>query len=95
LTTQPNALVLPNQAVQSGQDGTFVYVVKQDRTVEARPVTTGARVEQDLVIDKGVEDGETVVTEGQLRLAPGSRVQYGGRGGPGGDKQGRGRGNST
>jgi multidrug efflux system membrane fusion protein len=105
LTMQANALVLPNQAVQNGQDGTFVYVVKDDRTVDARPVVTGARVDQDLVIDKGLEEGETVVTEGQLRLAPGSRVAFGrgGRGtgggegfGPGGDKQGRGRGkNST
>lgn len=86
LTTQPNALVVPNQAVQSGQDGTFVYVVKEDRSVEARPVTTGARVGEDLVIQKGLEDGEMVVTEGQLRLAPGTRVQMrdGRQGGPGG-----------
>lgn len=75
LTTQPHAVIVPNQAVQSGQDGPFVYVVKDDRTVEFRPVVTGARVNQDLVIEKGVHPGETVVTEGQLRLAPGSRVQ--------------------
>ena len=75
LRTQPNALVLPNQAVQTGQEGQFVYVVKQDKTVEFRPVVTGARVDQDLVIEKGVRPGETVVTEGQLRLAPGARVQ--------------------
>ena len=75
-TTRPHALVVPNQAVQSGQDGSFVYVVDDDRTVAARPVTvTGPRVDQDLVIEKGLEDGDTVVTEGQLRLAPGSRVQ--------------------
>lgn len=87
LTTQPNALTVPNQAVQTGQDGPFVYVVKQDRTVEVRPVVPGARVNEDLVIDKGLELGETVVTEGQLRLAPGSKVQMkDGRGG------GRGRG---
>ncbi len=97
LTTRPNALVVPNQAVQSGQDGTFVYVVNtEDRSVQARPVVTGPRVDQDFVIDKGLEEGETVVTEGQLRLAPGSRVQYGGRGeGPGNNKQGRGRGKSS
>ena len=89
LTMRPNALVLPNQAVQSGQDGTFVYVVKEDRTVEARPVVTGPRVDQDFVIDKGVEEGETVVTEGQLRLAPGSRVQFGGGRGSGGEKSGK------
>lgn len=75
LTTRPHATVVPNQAVQTGQDGQFVYVVKQDRTVEMRPVVTGARVDQELVIDRGLEPGETVVTEGQLRLTPGSRVQ--------------------
>ena len=75
LTTRSNALVVPNQAVQSGQEGTFVYVVKDDRTVDTRNVVTGPRVDQDLVIEKGLEEGDTVVTEGQLRLAPGSRVQ--------------------
>ena len=88
LTTQPNALVVPNQAVQSGQNGQFVYVVKEDRTVEVRPVSTGARVDQDLVIENGLDAGETVVTEGQLRLAPGSRVQLR----DSRDKQGQGRG---
>ncbi len=74
LTTQANALVLPNQAVQTGQDGQFVYVIKPDRTVEFRPVTTGARVDQQLVVQKGLQAGESVVLEGQLRLSPGSRV---------------------
>src|SRR6266404_1176677 len=90
LTTQNNALVVPNQAVQTGQDGQFVYVVKPDKTVEMRPVVTGNRVDQELVIDRGLALGETIVTEGQLRLAPGSRVQLpgdrkrpdGGRKGP-------------
>jgi len=75
LTTRPHATVVPNQAVQTGQDGQFVYVVKQDHTVEMRPVVTGTRVDQELVIDRGLEPGETVVTEGQLRLTPGSHVQ--------------------
>ena len=92
LRIQPNALVLPNQAVQTGQEGQFVYIVKQDKTVEFRPVVTGARVDQDLVIEKGVRPGETVVTEGQLRLAPGTRVQLPGDrsrpGGPGGPRGG-------
>jgi multidrug efflux system membrane fusion protein len=74
LTTQANAVVAPSQAVQNGQNGSFVYVVKADRTVESRPVITGARVDQDMVIDQGLQPGETVVTEGQLRLAQGSRV---------------------
>ena len=84
LTTQPNAIVVPNQAIQTGQDGSFVYVVKSDRTVESRPVKTGVRVDQDMVVNEGLETGETVVTEGQLRLAPGSRVVIrDGRGAPG------------
>jgi multidrug efflux system membrane fusion protein len=86
MSIQQNALVVPNQAVQTGQDGTYVYVVAEDRTVEMRPVKTGLRVDQDLVIDKGVQAGETIVTEGQLRLAPGSRVQMGGAGGFGGGR---------
>ena len=53
LTTQQNAVTVPNEAVQAGQNGQFVYVVKPDRTVDARPVTTGQRVDQDLVIQSG------------------------------------------
>ena len=74
LTLQPNALVVPSAALQTGQDGTYIYVVKDDMTVEMRPVTAGLRVNDILVIDKGLKEGETVVTEGQLRLAPGSKV---------------------
>ncbi|HEV2201356.1 MAG TPA: efflux RND transporter periplasmic adaptor subunit [Bryobacteraceae bacterium] len=85
LTLQPNALVVPSPALQTGQDGTYVYVVKEDMTVEMRPVTAGLRVNDILVLDKGVREGETVVIEGQLRLAPGSRVHIqGGSGGEGG-----------
>jgi len=94
LTTQPNAIVVPNEAVQTGQSGSFIYVVKEDRTVESRPITTGARVDQDMVVESGLEAGETVVTEGQLRLAPGSRVVVrdanGGGGRRGGGKKGGG-----
>jgi multidrug efflux system membrane fusion protein len=91
LTTQQNAVVVPNEAIQTGQNGSYVYVVKEDRTVESRPVTTGARVDQDMVVDSGLEPGEAVVTEGQLRLAPGSKVivrdgREGGRGGKRGPK---------
>jgi multidrug efflux system membrane fusion protein len=75
LTTHTNALVVPNQAVQAGQEGVYVYVVKPDRSVESRPVETGSRVDQDIVIKSGLQAGETVVTEGHLLLAPGMRVQ--------------------
>lgn len=77
LATQVNALVVPNQAVQTGQNGQFVYVVKADQTVDPRPVVTGARVDQDLVVNKGLAAGEMIVLEGQLRLAPGMKVRYG------------------
>jgi multidrug efflux system membrane fusion protein len=88
LTTHMNALVVPNQAVQTGQDGEFVFVVKDDRTVESRPVTSSVRVDQDLVVEKGLEFGETVVTEGQLRLSPGVRVTTGERNRKGTGKKG-------
>jgi membrane fusion protein, multidrug efflux system len=96
LAMLPHAMVLPSQAVQTGQDGQYVFVVKADSTVEQRPVTSGQRVDQDVVIEKGVRAGEAVVTEGQLRLEPGSRVttdlnSAGGGGGRGGRGQGRGR----
>lgn len=94
LSIQPNALVVPNQVVQTGQDGTYVFVVKADRTVESRPVVAGARVDQDLVIEKGLDVGETVVLEGQLRLAPGSRVQLPGEGRGGFGSQGGGSGDA-
>jgi len=91
LTTQKNAVVVPNEAVQTGQNGSFVYVVKADKTVESRVVTPGARVEQDMVVN-GLELGEVVVTEGQLRLAPGSKVSIKDAGGRGGGGRGRSRG---
>jgi len=75
LTTHANAIVVPNQAVQAGQDGVYVYVVKPDRSVESRAVVTGSRLGQDVVIESGLQAGETIVTEGHLRLAPGMRVQ--------------------
>ncbi|HEY3841502.1 MAG TPA: efflux RND transporter periplasmic adaptor subunit [Bryobacteraceae bacterium] len=79
LATQANAMVVPNQAVQTGQNGPFVYVVKDDQTVEPRPVVTGARVDQDLVVNKGLAVGEMIVLEGQLRLAPGMKVKWDGQ----------------
>ena len=75
LTMRNNAVVVPNQAVQTGQDGTYVYVVGEDRAVTVVPVKTGPRIDQDMVIEAGLKGGETVVTEGQLRLQPGSKVQ--------------------
>ena len=75
LTTRHDAVVIPNVAVQVGQTGQFVYVVKPDMTVESREVVPGMVVGDSVVIDKGLAAGETVVTEGQLRLVPGTKVQ--------------------
>ena len=75
LNTAADVVVVPVPAVQTGQDGKFVFVVKPDMTVEARIVNEGRTVGREVVIEKGLAEGETVVTEGQLRLAPGSRVQ--------------------
>jgi multidrug efflux system membrane fusion protein len=70
-----DATVAPSQAVQRGQQGQYVFVVKQDGTVESRAVVVAMQDERQAVIEKGLAPGETVVTDGQLRLAPGARVQ--------------------
>jgi multidrug efflux system membrane fusion protein len=75
LTTQPNAIVVPSQAVQTGQSGQYVFVIKPDMTAESRPVVAGSTVGGESVIEKGLQLGENVVTDGQLRLAPGSKVE--------------------
>jgi multidrug efflux system membrane fusion protein len=75
LTTRNDAIVIPSVAIQVGQDGQFVYVVKPDLSVESRPVTPGMSIGESVVIDKGLSAGERVVTEGQLRLVPGAKVQ--------------------
>jgi multidrug efflux system membrane fusion protein len=74
LTSEPG-VVVPTQAVQAGQQGSFVFVVKPDSTVESRPVKVGRRLARELVIEQGVKAGERVVTDGQLRLVPGARVE--------------------
>lgn len=67
--------VIPAEAVQNGQKGQFVFVVKADKTVESRVVTLGRANGHEIVIQQGVKPGETVVTDGQLRLVPGFKVE--------------------
>jgi len=76
LAVQRNATVVPSQAVQTGENGQYVYVVKPDNTVELRPVTVGNTLAGLTIIEKGVKPGETVVTNGQLRLYPGAKVSF-------------------
>ena len=75
LATERNAVLVPSPAVQTGQAGTYVYLVRPDLTVETRQVVTGRNVGADAVIEKGLAAGDRVVTDGQLRLVPGARVE--------------------
>ena len=75
LTTQGDAVVIPSEAVQVGQEGQHVFVVNEDKRVEVRPVTIGSTNEGEAIIAKGIHVGELVVREGQFLLGPGSRVE--------------------
>lgn len=75
LDTLANAVLVPAEAIQAGQQGQFAYVVKPDQTVESRVVTIGQAVASKVIVEKGIAPGETVVTDGQLRLFPGAHIQ--------------------
>jgi multidrug efflux system membrane fusion protein len=85
LTSQPNAIVAPAAAVQTGQKGQYVFVIKSDLTVESRPVVVSRTLSNEAIIEKGLQAGEKVVTDGQLRLVPGATVEI--HGGAEGSKQ--------
>ena len=72
--TLTHVVLAPTPAIQESPDTLFVYVVKADKTVEMRPVTTGQGDAQVTVIEKGLQPGETVVTDGVDKLAPGMAV---------------------
>ena len=74
LMTETEALVVPSLAVQTGPDGSYVYLVKPDQTVDMRPVTVARVVGAETVIKEGLAPGDSVVTDGHLRLIPGSRI---------------------
>ena len=74
LTKEVGATVVPASAIQTSQQGDFIYVIKSDGTAEMRPVAQGTRLDDEVVIEKGVQPGEKVVTDGQLRLIPGAKV---------------------
>lgn len=75
LASRQNAVVIPTHAIQTSQQGEFVYVVKADNTVEMRQVISAAASGEETVVEKGLAAGETVVTDGQLRLTPGAVVE--------------------
>jgi multidrug efflux system membrane fusion protein len=92
LYEDPNATVVPAPAVTAGQEGSFVYVLNPDSTVTPRPVDVARTVDELAIVQRGLQPGEVVVTDGQLRLSPGAKVlirderanraEGGGRGGP-------------
>ena len=75
LTTEPNMVVVPSQAIQTGQSGQFVFVINPDLTAQTRPVVVGRSMDGEVVVKQGVKAGEIVVTDGQLRLVPGAKVE--------------------
>lgn len=86
LTTLPGAVVVPTPAVQKGQRGDFVYLVKPDQTVGMQPVTVALALDDQVVVSQGVQPDDRVVTDGQLRLFPGAKIEIrlGIAGGPAG-----------
>lgn len=78
LATSKNAVVVPSQAVQRGQKGDYLFVVKPDMTVEMRSIKTGQNLDGETVIREGITPGDRVVTDGQLRLFPGARIEIAG-----------------
>jgi multidrug efflux system membrane fusion protein len=105
VATIDHATVVPSEAVQLGQDGQFVFLVKSDQTVEQRPIKVGQTVGEEVVVASGLQPGDAVVTQGQLRLEPGTKITRadprtgeaspnggGGRGGRGGGGKNGGRG---
>ncbi|MBI5676126.1 MAG: efflux RND transporter periplasmic adaptor subunit [Nitrospirae bacterium] len=84
LGTQTGVIVVPSQAVQTGQQGQYIFVVKDDLTVEQRPVEVDRTINDEAVIATGLKGDEKVVTDGQLRLVPGTKVEI--KGGSEGSK---------
>ncbi|MEO8501378.1 MAG: efflux RND transporter periplasmic adaptor subunit [Vicinamibacteria bacterium] len=74
LSVRAAAVIVPAPSVQDGQTGPFIFVVSKDMTAEIRPVTTGPSRNGETLIEKGLDPGETVVVDGQVRLTPGARV---------------------
>ncbi len=75
MNIRKNAVIIPTQAIQTGQKGQYLLVVKQDSTAELRPVTVGPVQNGNTVIENGLQPGEQVIIDGQVRVIPGSKVE--------------------
>jgi len=89
LAIQPDALVIPSQALQTGQQGAYVFVVKPDATAETRRVVTARAQGNETVVASGLQAGEQVVTDGQARLVAGAKVEVRAPSRPGGGERPR------
>jgi multidrug efflux system membrane fusion protein len=74
LSEQKDALVVPTTAIQVGQQGSYVFVVAADGTAQMRPVVVDRTLGDDTVLASGLDGGETVITDGQIRVVPGAKV---------------------
>jgi multidrug efflux system membrane fusion protein len=74
LTTDPDAAVIPSSAVQTDEQGQYVFLVKPDQTVESRPVVVAVTVGDNTILTSGLEPGEIIVTDAGVPLRSGSRV---------------------
>ena len=75
MPTLLGAVVVPAEAIQQGQEGSFIYVVQADKSVQPKAVTVGASQGRRVAVSGGVAAGDTVVTDGQLRLTPGTKIE--------------------
>ncbi len=91
LFIEDSVLVIPGQAVVTGQHGTYVYVIDSEMTAQQRPVTVERNAGQVAVISSGLSEGERVVADGQSRVTPGAQVSFGSNGAAPGDTTGGGR----
>ena len=85
LEVRKEAVVVPSQALLTGQNGQFVFVIKTDQTAEIRPVAVGPAYEGVTIIDQGLQAGEQIVVDGQMRVIPGGKVETKGTNKPGSD----------
>jgi multidrug efflux system membrane fusion protein len=74
LSTQKGAIVVPTKAIQTGQQGEYVYVVRADNTAESRPVKTSGTYQNLTLVSEGLKAGDRVIVDGQLRVAPNAKV---------------------
>lgn len=88
LAMRNSAVVVPSQAIQTGQKGQFVFVAKADGTAEIRPVAAGTVFQEVTVIEKGLQSGEQVVIDGQMRVVPGGKIEISKKTGTGDGGQG-------